>query len=104
MIIMPPKKKPTFNVVKKAPPKKKPTFNVIKKKAPNFNTFYQGKLNSFLNDIMDSKSKKTNRKVGLTRVENKFDKLVKKIPFPTNKEVKDFYNKEYPDKDYYLDN
>jgi len=36
MVIMPPKKKPTFNVVKKAPAKKapakkKPTFNVIKK-------------------------------------------------------------------------
>ena len=72
----------------------------------NFNSMFlfNTKLNKFLNDKINSKSNKTNRKVGLNMVKDKFDKLTNKIPFPTIKEVKDFYNKEFPADKYYLSN
>ena len=102
-------KKKVFKVRNPGDPRiisQKPQFYGINKPlaTANFNSMYlfNTKLNQFINDKIDSKSYKTNRKVGLTRVKDKFDKLTNKIPFPTIKEVKDFYNKEFPDDKYYL--
>jgi len=115
---MPPKKKlvvrnpgkPIMISKAKAEPKKKvfkvrnPGKPIVVKKAPKtFDYYYTGagNLNQFINDIIDLKSEKTNRKVGFKSVRARFKKLIKTNPNPTNKEVKEFYDKEYPMADYY---
>jgi len=97
------KKKLKFKVVKKLPEKAAPA-----KKAPakTFDDFYTGAgtdLNQFINDIIDLRSEKTNRKVGVRGAKARFKKLIKKNPNPTKKEIMEFYKKEYPDNDYYQD-
>lgn len=90
----------------KAKPKAKPKPKEDLDETHNFNYWYSGKggLNGFLNDTMDSKKSSTNRKVGHKGVMSRFKKLIKKKKGAlTRKDVMGFYNKEYPDGEYYLD-
>ena len=75
-----------------------------KKKAKTFQDYYsgRGKLNSYLNDVMDMKKESTNRKIGYKRVVGAFGKLLKKNPNPTDAQVREYYDKLYPDGEYFF--
>jgi len=114
----PAKPKKKIKLIKpKEPVKPKKKIKLIKPKAPakkemvelpdktrNFDYWYYGNLNEFLNDVIDSKKKTNGRKVGFRSVSSRWKKLIKKKKgATTEKDVMDFYNKEYPDGEYYLE-
>lgn len=110
VLMMKAENKPRFHHIKMregksaAAPKKK-TKNKPVDGAGGLDTFdkaYKEK-NTFLNDIMDSRSKKTDRKVGYKKVEAAYKKLLKEKPRPTGADVVSFYNKLFSEKEFYLE-
>ena len=112
---MPPKKAIKFKVTKPAPkkmtakadaqPKKTIKFTRKPKKDEyDFDKIYT-RLNTFINDTIDLKSIKTNRKVGIRSVRSKLQSFLNKQKKENKKvsdsEIKKFLNQQYPDSDYY---
>jgi len=89
---------------KKAEPKPKP-------KAPSNEqydiNYWYSKENMFMNDVMDMRSHKNNRKIGHKRVSNKLDsyliKQKKAGKSVSGKDVRAYLNSAFPDGEYYLD-
>ena len=100
---MPPKKI-KFKVVKKEVPKK------AEPKQYNFGFYYLqsgSQMNAFINDVINLKKNKTNRKVGIRSVRSQLTKFLndkkKKKEKVTQEMVKKFLDETYPDNQYYED-